>query len=182
MKNPLFDDIRPYYDEEIPAAMQRIAHSDAFPLLASYVYPAMTIEAARERICSFTTIRDFQLDTMRHVESRIPPPGRCDILSRRLSKPFVFVFVDNCGQLKFVDNSPLLGARASRPRFSFRPPRPPSFALLPSTLPPQTAPPVPLSPPAFLPLSLRHPARTLVSPFVFKVNHNPAAIKHQSFP
>ena len=40
-KNPKFDDIRPYYEEEIPAAMQRIAHSDAFPLLASFVFPDM---------------------------------------------------------------------------------------------------------------------------------------------
>ena len=30
-----FDDIRPYYEEEIPAAMQRIADSGSFPLLAS---------------------------------------------------------------------------------------------------------------------------------------------------
>ena len=51
----------------------------------------------------------------------------------------------------------------------------------PNQAPPQTAPPFLLSPPAFLPLSLRHPARTLVSPFVFKVNHTPAAIKHQYF-
>ena len=34
-----FDDIRPYRDEEIPAAMQRIATSDAFPLLASWIFP-----------------------------------------------------------------------------------------------------------------------------------------------
>ena len=34
-----FDDIRPYNDAEIPAAMQRIAKSDAFPLLASWIFP-----------------------------------------------------------------------------------------------------------------------------------------------
>ncbi len=38
----------------------------------------------------------------------------------------------------------------------------------PNQAPPQTAPPFLLSPPAFLPLSLRHPARTLVSPFVVR--------------
>lgn len=32
-----FDDIRPYNDNEIPAAMQRISNSASFPLLASYV-------------------------------------------------------------------------------------------------------------------------------------------------
>jgi hypothetical protein len=39
IKESKFDDIRPYYDEEIPAAMQRIASSTSFPLLASYVFP-----------------------------------------------------------------------------------------------------------------------------------------------
>ena len=34
-----FDDIRPYYDSEIPAAMERIVSSDFFGLLCTYVYP-----------------------------------------------------------------------------------------------------------------------------------------------
>ena len=51
-KNPQFDDIRPYYEEEIPAAMQRIATSDVFPLLASFVYPGESIEKIRERVCA----------------------------------------------------------------------------------------------------------------------------------
>ena len=38
-KNPKFDDIRPYYEDEIPAAMARIAESSSLPLLAAYVYP-----------------------------------------------------------------------------------------------------------------------------------------------
>ena len=39
-----FDDIRPYNAEEIPAAMERIANSSSFPLLASYVYPDEPLE------------------------------------------------------------------------------------------------------------------------------------------
>ena len=42
----MFDDIRPYNDSEIPAAMHRIAHSDVFPLLASFVYPDIPLEQA----------------------------------------------------------------------------------------------------------------------------------------
>ena len=64
-KNPKFDDIRPYYEEEIPAAMQRISDSDVFPLLASFVYPTDNIEDVRERIRSFKTTREFQHDTNR---------------------------------------------------------------------------------------------------------------------
>lgn len=44
-----FDDIRPYYEEEIPAAMERIAQHGSFPLLASYVYPHEDIEKPASR-------------------------------------------------------------------------------------------------------------------------------------
>ena len=70
-KNPQFDDIRPYYEEEIPAAMQRIATSDVFPLLASFVYPGESIEKIRERLCAFTTTKEFQHDTMRRVNEQV---------------------------------------------------------------------------------------------------------------
>lgn len=70
-KNPQFDDIRPYYEEEIPAAMQRIATSDVFPLLASFVYPDESIEKIRERVCAFTTTKEFQHDTMRRVNEQV---------------------------------------------------------------------------------------------------------------
>ena len=66
-----FDDIRPYDEEEIPAAMQRIAHSDVFPLLASFVYPGLPLEEVRQRVASFTTVREFQHDTMCRVNEQI---------------------------------------------------------------------------------------------------------------
>ena len=71
LKNSKFDDIRPYYEDEIPAAMQRIVDSDVFPLLASYVYPSETLEATRERIRSFKSVREFQHDAMRRVNEQI---------------------------------------------------------------------------------------------------------------
>ena len=66
-----FDDIRPYTDDEIPAAMQRIAASSSFPLLATYVYPGEEIDDVRERIRGYRTIREFQSETMRRVNERI---------------------------------------------------------------------------------------------------------------
>ena len=71
IREPKFDDIRPYYEEEIPAAMQRIADSDVFPLLASFVYPSGSLDDVRKRICSFRTIREFQHDTMRRVNEQV---------------------------------------------------------------------------------------------------------------
>lgn len=69
--NSVFDDIRPYYDEEIPEAMNRIANSSSFPLLVSYVYPNNDIEKVREQISSYKTIRDFQLEVMRCVNEQV---------------------------------------------------------------------------------------------------------------
>ena len=71
IKNPKFDDIRPYYQEEIPAAMQRIADSEVFPLLASFVYPDEPIEQVRQRVRSFQNTHDFQHDTMVRVNEQI---------------------------------------------------------------------------------------------------------------
>lgn len=71
MRNPKFDDIRPYYEEEIPAAMQRIADNTSFPLLASYVYPDKNIEDVRKQIRNYTTISDFQFEVMKCANEQV---------------------------------------------------------------------------------------------------------------
>ena len=71
MKITDFDDIRPYTAEEIPAAMQRIAHSSSFPILAAYVYPGEPLEQVRERIAGYQTVREFQMETMSMVNKRV---------------------------------------------------------------------------------------------------------------
>ena len=71
MMESKFDDIRPYYDDEIPSAMERIANSDVFPLLASFVYPEEPIEKVKQRVMSYKTIREFQHETMYKVNEQI---------------------------------------------------------------------------------------------------------------
>lgn len=66
-----FDDIRPYYDSEIPAAMERIVSSDFFGLLCTYVYPGKNPEDVKKMMRSFKTIRDFQLEVMRCVNEQV---------------------------------------------------------------------------------------------------------------
>jgi 1-acyl-sn-glycerol-3-phosphate acyltransferase len=66
-----FDDIRPYNPDEISSAMQRIASSSSFPLLASYVYPDEPVEQVRQRIASYKTVRQFQEETMSMVNERV---------------------------------------------------------------------------------------------------------------
>ena len=71
MIKELFDDIRPYYDAEIPEAMQRIADSPMLSLVASYVYPDMALEDVRTMLRSFRTTQDFQLGVMYDVNRQI---------------------------------------------------------------------------------------------------------------
>lgn len=69
--NTKFNDIRPYTDEEIPAAMQRIAGSPALPLVASYVFPEKPIDEVKSLLLSFKTIKDFQWGIMHRVNEQI---------------------------------------------------------------------------------------------------------------
>lgn len=66
-----FDDIRPYVDGEIPAAMLRIARSEVFPLVAAYVYPDESLEKVRSRIAGYRSTRDFQHETMYRVNEQV---------------------------------------------------------------------------------------------------------------
>ena len=59
-----FSEIRPYTDNEIPAAMDRIAGSTSFPLVASYVFPDRSIDDVRREVRSYKTIHDFQMGIM----------------------------------------------------------------------------------------------------------------------
>jgi hypothetical protein len=71
VEGPLFEDIRPYTDEEIPAAMNRIAGSTSFPLLASYVFPDRNIDDVRREVRSYKTIHDFQMGMMYWANRKI---------------------------------------------------------------------------------------------------------------
>ena len=66
-----FDDIRPYYDSEISAAMRNIVNSNFFGLLCTYVYPGQNPDDVRQMMLSFRTIRDFQLEVMRCVNEQV---------------------------------------------------------------------------------------------------------------
>lgn len=62
-----FDDIRPYVDDEISAAMRRIAASTSFPLLASYAFPGQDVARVKDRLEAIRTTDEFQAWMMRPV-------------------------------------------------------------------------------------------------------------------
>ena len=94
----IFDDIRPYTDAEIPAAMHRIAESPALPIVASYVFPDKSLDEVRQLLCSFKTIRDFQMGVMYHANEQIinntTTEFTCDGL-QQLDKDKPYLFVSN---------------------------------------------------------------------------------------
>jgi hypothetical protein len=69
--NLSFDDLRPYRNDEIPAAMSRIASSEYFETLSAYVYPDRDPESVRAMIRAYTTIDEFQFQVMRSFNEQV---------------------------------------------------------------------------------------------------------------
>ena len=69
--NQKFDDIRPYIDAEIPAAMKRIAESEYFPEIARFLFPEQELSQLQTLLRSFTNIRDFQVGVMYQFNKQI---------------------------------------------------------------------------------------------------------------
>ena len=59
-----FDDLRPYYDEEIPGAAQRVAASPYLPAISSFLFPQKSVEDVRQLLQESQTIYDFQKNIM----------------------------------------------------------------------------------------------------------------------
>lgn len=66
-----FDEMRPYDDSELPAAMRRITDNVSFPMLAKFIYPDESIDTVRKRLLGYTSVRDFQHETMIEMNHRI---------------------------------------------------------------------------------------------------------------
>ena len=63
----MFDDIRPYIDAEIPAAMQRIVSDKYFPLVCSFLFPEMPLQTVAALVGSCRTVEEFQTRVMYKV-------------------------------------------------------------------------------------------------------------------
>ncbi len=67
----LYDDIRAYCDEEIPAAVARIAENPLYVPVSAFIFPGMPIEEAREKIRSCRTTDELQQTVMYPAIRRI---------------------------------------------------------------------------------------------------------------
>ena len=98
MKDTKFDDIRPYYEEEIPAAMHRIADCNIFPIVASFVFPGREVEEIRAMVRSFTTTDEFQKIVMYKAHEEIiknSTQGFTVTGLEKLDKDKPYLFVSN---------------------------------------------------------------------------------------
>ncbi len=71
MENTSFDDIRAYYDDEIPAAMQRIADDPLLEPAARFAFPNTDIETIRAAIRTCRTTDQIQKTIMYPAIKRI---------------------------------------------------------------------------------------------------------------
>lgn len=55
------DDLRPFYDSEIPAAMKRLAASPTLSEVVNYAFPGADIEDVRQRLLKIETSHQFQM-------------------------------------------------------------------------------------------------------------------------
>ncbi len=67
MKQEIFDDLRPFRDEEVPSAMQRISADPLFLKAIQYFFPDKSEDEIPEFLNSIQTIHDFQIKIMYHV-------------------------------------------------------------------------------------------------------------------
>lgn len=54
-----FDEIRPYNDNEVPAAIERLANSEYFNLFIGTIYPGIDIDGFRKEFRSVKTITEW---------------------------------------------------------------------------------------------------------------------------
>ena len=63
----MFDDIRPYNDSEIPAAMQRIVADKFFPLVCEFLFPDQPVQGLAALLGSCRSTQEFQEKVMYKV-------------------------------------------------------------------------------------------------------------------
>lgn len=94
----MFDDIRPYYPEEIPAAMQKIADSEIIPSIVNYIMPGTDVELFRDKLRKIKTTEEFQNGIISEI---------IDIILARTTTEFKWSGIENISNDKpyiFISN------------------------------------------------------------------------------
>ena len=93
-----FDDIRPFFQNEIPAAMKRIAASEFFPMIVSYVFPRQNVQDLRNMVGEIRTIEEFQSKVMKEFNEQVIKRSITNFTINgldRIEKDVPYLFVSN---------------------------------------------------------------------------------------
>ena len=71
MKEDLYSDIRPYNDDEIPAALERIVNDPFFVPAVNFAFPDADMERIREVVRTCKTVDQMQERVMISIIKRI---------------------------------------------------------------------------------------------------------------
>ena len=66
-----FDDIRPYYDSELPAAIERIAQWELIPQILRFIYPQVPAEESMVKLKNVKTVKELQTTFMYDAICRV---------------------------------------------------------------------------------------------------------------
>lgn len=73
--NTEFDEIRCFYNEELPDALKRLSEEKQFMKVLSTVYPLLPKEVIKQRLASYTTTYEFQKNMvypfLQHIEANL---------------------------------------------------------------------------------------------------------------
>lgn len=98
MNRDNFDDLRPYHDDEINPAMQRIAANPLISKVADFLYPDVQIADLKNMLRNITTIREFQKQVMHHAINEIIKKSITNFSFNgfeNLEKDKAYIFISN---------------------------------------------------------------------------------------
>ncbi len=71
ISNPDFDQIRPFFDYEVPDAIQRIVNEKGFLRVISFFFPDYPVEKIVEKLLQVKTIKEFQYGFAKQLTDKI---------------------------------------------------------------------------------------------------------------
>ncbi|HPM13080.1 MAG TPA: acyltransferase, partial [Bacteroidales bacterium] len=98
MSDQRFDDIRPYHDDEINAAMCRIADNPLLQAVADFLCPGSDIKDLQALFRSIHTSHDFQIKVMHFAINEITRKTSSGVSSNgvtKLDKQTSYLFISN---------------------------------------------------------------------------------------
>ena len=97
-KNAEFDDIRPYYDEEVPSVIEQLLNDPQFKKVVGFIYPDSSWEEFSALMRSFTTKKEFQLSLAKNAVFEIAHKTSRNVECvgfEKISKNTAYTYISN---------------------------------------------------------------------------------------